>query len=97
MHDDSCGLIYDDYLVIFEHNIDRKIFRNEFSGWRGSEFNFELIVGAQFVRGFGRRSVNEDRLILDQSLQAGSAPALDVTCEKGIKAFTGLFLSNRKS
>ena len=39
----------DDQIVVFVNNIDRNIFGREYGGGIGAQFNFDFVVGPNFV------------------------------------------------
>jgi len=77
MDDQAGGLVDYDQGRVFVDDFDRNCFGRERGGRRSNEFDFQLVVLAQFVRRLRGFAVDENVFRFDQALQARAAPAFN--------------------
>ncbi len=78
MDHEPCGFIHNHQRLIFVNDFKRNIFRREEVRRRRYQFNFNLVMFAEFVGGLCDFTVYQYVFVFNQSLQARTTPAFDL-------------------
>ena len=80
--DDKVGLLVeDDYVVIFEDDIERDIFGYEFGDLLWGQNEVQFVAWVEFVARFGGSAVDVYSLLADQFLQSCPAEMIESSSE----------------
>ena len=90
--DDHAGRFVDDGEVfVFEDDVERDVLGFKSGSGFFGKVDIDLVAFVDPIRRFRGLAVHENRLILDQSLQARAGPSFDACCNKCIKSRTCFF------
>ena len=81
MDDHPLGLIHDDDIIIFIHNVKGYLFRCQvnFLGCLG--FNYDLVPDRQFILRLDRLTINADVSVHNPLLQVGTGKLIKLVSE----------------
>jgi hypothetical protein len=91
MNDETGRLVDDHDFFVLVNYFDGNVFRKERGRRQRGEISFDLILGPQFVRRLRGATVDQDLSVIDQTLQTGTAPTLDLLGQKRIQPLARIF------
>jgi len=97
MYNQSGWFVDDDQIFVFVNYVDGNVFRSEHLRRMRRQFDFDFIVGANFVRRLRQSAADENIAVVNQPLEPRTTPTFDSFREKRVEPLACRFGCYRES